>query len=420
MDTAFYLLGNIVYTYIMYMFSNIFFDKEKTNGSLEFLLYLGYYIIHSTLHLTINNPIANTLSSLLPFFAITFIYKSSILKKVLATSASYVIAQLLEIFIFIAFDILKIESIYKQDFIYFVLLLSIVNLLSRFFSPQHKKAGTFTTDLPLVYYITIIFVPLGSIMVISFLKLNLSTFVVATFLLFINVDIYYLYDRLISYYAKKHENEIYKNQRSAYINELKNMERSQLQTRLLKHDMDNHILKMQHLLKNHEYEKLEEYLSETKSFIETDEKIIDCGNASIDGMLNYKLSHLKGMNVETDFNISVPSDIQISDFDLNIVLANLLDNSLEAIERLPDNDSKKLSIDISCKQGYFKMIIGNTFDGSVLQKGKTNKKDSTNHGIGLIGVERTVKKYDGSMKTEISEDWFEVSLLMYESAAVVN
>lgn len=420
MDKVLFIFGNIVNTYIMYMYSNIFFNKEKTNKLLEFFLYVGYYAIHTAAFLIIDNSFVNTIASLLPFFAITFIYKSSILKKVLATSASFIIGLTLEVIIFIVFDILNIDSMLSQDVIYFVLLLSIVNLLSRFFSPQRKKTAVFETDLPIIYYITIIFVPLGSIILTYFSPLNLLTFFTSIFLLFINVDIYYLYDRLISFYAKKHENEIYKNQKSAYINELRNMERAQLKTKLLKHDMDNHILKMQHLLKTQEYGKLEEYLSEMSSFIESDEKIIDCGNASIDGMLNYKLSHLKEMNVETKFNISVPSDIKISDFDLNIVLANLLDNSLEAIERLSDSYSKKLSIDISCKQGYFKMSIGNTFDGSAFEKGKTNKKDSTNHGIGLIGVERTVKKYDGFMKTEISDDWFEVSLMMYESALIVN
>lgn len=420
MDTVFYLFGNMVYVYIMYMFTNIFFDKEKTNRVLEFFLYVGYYIIHIAVFMRVKSTPLNAVASVLPFIGITFIYRSSILKKILVASVFHFIALLLETFVFILFDLLKIDSFYSQDLIYFSLLLAIVNLLSRFFSVKRKNVSVFEAKLPVIYYITLFFVPCASIIIGLFARIDLLSLVTAIVLLFINVDIYYLYNRMVSFFAKKHENEMYKSQTQAYINELRNMKQSQMQIKQLKHDMNNHILKMQYLLKKHEYKKLEEYLSETQSFNEAGKKIIDCGNDSIGVMLNYKLSNLKETNVEADFNIAVPSEIKISDFDLNVVLGNLLDNSLEAMERLSENERKRLSIDISCKQGVFKMIIGNTFDGSTFTKGKTNKNDSANHGIGLISVERTIKKYDGFMKTEISDDWFEVCLMMYESEVLVN
>ncbi len=58
------------------------------------------------------------------------------------------------------------------------------------------------------------------------------------------------------------------------------------------------------------------------------------------------------------------------------------------------------------------MYFGNTFDGIMPEDG-SRKRDHENHGLGLKSVERIVHKYGGDMRAKVSDNWYEISLIMY-------
>ena len=78
-----------------------------------------------------------------------------------------------------------------------------------------------------------------------------------------------------------------------------------------------------------------------KSSTAADKKLIDSGNDLIDSMLNYKLARLHD-NIEQKYDIVVPKDLSFTEFDLNVIIGNLADNALEALEQLPADEPKKL------------------------------------------------------------------------------
>lgn len=42
------------------------------------------------------------------------------------------------------------------------------------------------------------------------------------------------------------------------------------------------------------------------------------------------------------------------------------------------------------------------------------KNDEINHGIGLKSVQNIAEKYGGILKTDVADNWFETSVIMYE------
>ncbi len=413
MTTAFYLFSNLFHIYAMYLFSNVFFDKKNINKALEILLYGVYYSLNSCAFLLYHNWLLTLLSNLLPFLGITFLYKSQISKKITATVAIYIVAMACDIFVMAIQNLLGINSMFfSEGFVSNIVFLTAINFITHFF---FKKENVYA-KLSIMYYITFLFVPLGSIIIGYFVAVNLNavSLISSVILFLINADIFYLYDSLIAMLSQKHENKLIEQQNEAYQNQLNLMQQSQLTIRCLKHDMDNHILKMQDLLNKADYEQLKTYLSDTRAYIDIESKIIDSGNETVDSILNYKLPKLNSMNVEKNYKITLPQSLWVSSFDMNIVLGNLIDNSIEALAQLPVDEYKKFKINISYQQGYIRIIIGNTFDGVVIEGKRTNKKDNLNHGIGLKSVEKAVEKYGGLLKTEISDKWFEASVILYE------
>ena len=113
--------------------------------------------------------------------------------------------------------------------------------------------------------------------------------------------------------------------------------------------------------------------------------------------LKEDLARDKGIHMEIHCTHS--SDIGIADIDICSILGNLLDNAIEACEKI-DTPDRKIVVDIHEKAGFLIVKITNSITEltPVIKKiGFTSKTDTANHGIGLRMVERICTKYDGRL-----------------------
>ena len=415
MTTAFYLFSNIFHIYGVFLFSKISNRKHNVNKLLEFCLYIAYYILNSLCFLLFHNPIINLVSNAIPFFIITLFDRKSdknqLWDKLLLTFAMIVVTVVCDLFVSGINILLHTDSIFfSQGFVANILFISLTGFAVQKMKAKNEKY----VNLPAMYYLTMIFVPLVSIFLgyYTYLTLDYASLIVSVLLMLINIDIYYLYDKLLDTFYEKNINDLVRQQNQAYLNQLNLIQKTQLNIRCLNHDMNNHILRMQNYLEDEKYDDLKEYLSNIKEYVTVQEKISDSGNDEVDSLLNFKLRVLKSMNVDYKIRLSIPEHIDISSFDMSIIIGNLIDNSLEALNRIDDN--RKLSVEIIYSKGYLKMKITNTFDGIVLDNYKTRKTDAENHGMGLISVRQIVEKYNGLMEMEVNGNQFTAMVIMYE------
>lgn len=410
MQTLFYLFSNLFHIYGMYMFANVFFQERSRSRKLEAAIYTAYFAINSGAYLLFHNWAITLASNILPFFAITFLYKEGMIRRVLNVAAIYAITMGCDVLVMTLQNMMHIESaVFSEGFATSLVIIAAADLSNKCLHMKKDILGR----TPAMYYVTLLFVPLGSIFIAYFAAkgLNAVSLITAVILLLINIDIFYLYDNVIDLFSERCEREVMESQNKAIQNQLEVVQQSQLRIRCLKHDMDNHFLRLKDLIEKEKYAEALEYLETVKSSTAADKKLIDSGNDLIDSMLNYKLARLHD-NIEQKYDIVVPKDLSFTEFDLNVIIGNLADNVLEALEQLPADEPKKLEISIRYKQGYLKVYFGNTFDGIMPEDG-SRKRDHENHGLGLKSVERIVHKYGGDMRAKVSDNWYEISLIMY-------
>lgn len=394
----------------MYMFANVFFQERSRSRKLEAALYTAYFAINSGAYLLFHNWAITLPSNILPFFAITFLYKEGMIRRVLNVAAIYAITMGCDVLVMTLQNMMHIESaVFSEGFATSLVIIAAADLSNKCLHMKKDILG----KTPAMYYVTLLFVPLGSIFIAYFAAkgLNAVSLITAVILLLINIDIFYLYDNVIDLFSERCEREVMESQNKAIQNQLDVVQQSQLRIRCLKHDMDNHLLRLKDLIEKEKYAEALEYLETVKSSTAADKKLIDSGNDLIDSMLNYKLARLHD-NIEQKYDIVVPKDLSFTEFDLNVIIGNLADNVLEALDQLPADEPKKLEISIRYKQGYLKVYFGNTFDGIMPEDG-SRKRDHENHGLGLKSVERIVHKYGGDMRAKVSDNWYEISLIMY-------
>lgn len=164
--------------------------------------------------------------------------------------------------------------------------------------------------------------------------------------------------------------------------------------REFRHDYKNHMICLQSLLNNKQYD---EALSYVKSI--TNQEILNSnkffsGNQIADAILTDKNELAQKNNCKIIFDGSVSDEISVSN--LCTILSNALDNSIEACSKI-DSDETQI-IDVKCVASELIQIIRisnpNPDNNAVTE---TSKADRKNHGFGLSNIRRTVERMDGQM-----------------------
>lgn len=97
-----------------------------------------------------------------------------------------------------------------------------------------------------------------------------------------------------------------------------------------------------------------------------------------------------------------------------MILANLLDNAIEAASRVVVN--REISVKIEEVAYGMVLVIRNTFCGELLHADGdliTTKENKEDHGLGFENVKYAVSKYNGIIQRRSGENIFQVSVVLY-------
>jgi len=150
-------------------------------------------------------------------------------------------------------------------------------------------------------------------------------------------------------------------------------------------------------VKNADYDKIIEFLENSSRELEERFVKFNTGNLVIDTLItNYStIAEMEKIPFYTEIKID-KDDISINDYDLCIVLGNLLDNSLNAahdwFSKYGEYAGFEISVRLFTKGNFLIIHIHNTIADSSQEK---TPKDDLYHGYGLTNVEKIVKKYSG-------------------------
>ncbi len=410
-ENIIYATTNIFRIYCFYRFAQFWFKKKNFSQGAEYCLYLLYFIINTVCHIAFHNPLINMITNIIPFFLITYLYQSKNYIRIITTLMIYAVCLLTDAVVYSTAQLMKIDSVVITSGIASTIMLLCTELMIERFIQYRKHQ-----KIIFKHILTILVVPLGSI-VIGIFTMQPEQFdsepeVIMTecfILLVMNAMVFVFYDMTGKVYQQQKLRTILENQNKAYANQIKLINQSQSRIKYLKHDLKNHLLKIRTLAQNGECDKILEYTDEAQKYIMIPEKYVESGNNGIDSILNLKLyeADISGVSVKTE--ISVPTELDISDFDINIILGNLLDNSLNA---LSECEEKKLYVKIKYDSGAMYIIIKNTFSNASSQKRKKSH-DNDEHGLGLLSVENTIKKYSGFSEFSGKDSVYTAKIVLY-------
>lgn len=190
--------------------------------------------------------------------------------------------------------------------------------------------------------------------------------------------------------------------------------RSRIETdskiRRFRHDYKNHLFCIKSLVQAKQYDEATEYINEITSDDGSSAMKIDSGNYLADAILCDKAEKAKANQIEFAFSGLIPAT-GIANSDLCTILANALDNAVEACLNSSPELKRRIAVDCKSVKNCFFLSIENTSE-KVNFPLKTTKTDGSNHGFGMLSMEKTVAKYKGILETAYSDNVFKLSIQM--------
>lgn len=196
--------------------------------------------------------------------------------------------------------------------------------------------------------------------------------------------------------------EVYMESLESFCNEMQQRIEA---TRRYRHDLRGYIQTLEALLgTNSENEEVKQYIEEQKkkhSELKTSEL---CSDDFIDTIVRVKRDECERKGISLEVNISDGDYSGMEEMDKVCLITNLLDNAIEATERLSQKELPKI---------YIKMEVRNNQMGIYMENGlakdeefsfHTKKLDKRNHGLGTVIIQQVLDKYDGARSLAVDKE----------------
>ncbi|EOS43653.1 hypothetical protein C809_03771 [Lachnospiraceae bacterium MD335] len=192
--------------------------------------------------------------------------------------------------------------------------------------------------------------------------------------------------------------------------------------RKVRHEMKNHMANIKGLAGAGEYGEIEDYVRRMDETMQELEYKYVTGNAVTDVIINDKCRRAEKVGIRFDADFRYGGEIPV--FDLGIILNNLLDNAIEACEKL-ESGKGFIRLMLKRKKQFLLLEVENCFDGTVpvqtdgglalpTTKQSTLPGIITEHGIGLENVRDVAERYFGGVNIKVKGDVFHVTVMLQQ------
>lgn len=180
------------------------------------------------------------------------------------------------------------------------------------------------------------------------------------------------------------------------------------QIRVWQHDMKQHLNCMNDMLRKNDVSEAVKYLEKLTDSVKGTYLRISSGNYIADAVLSSKISVALEHGVAFECKASLPENLPIDDVDFCSMLSNVLENALEACERITDKPFIRCNVEKIKSQLIIE--VENSSDGNYKKNGNVfeSLKEKGMHGIGLRHTQSIIEKYEGLCSINAEENIFKI------------
>ncbi len=187
----------------------------------------------------------------------------------------------------------------------------------------------------------------------------------------------------------------------------------QEENKKFRHDVKNQILCLHELISINP-DDAKKMLVELNQSIESKGVLFNTGNSTLDVVLSLKYMQAKNSKISMDISVNSSSEIPLSDADCCNLFSNILDNALEATEKMPTS-RQEIQLKLAKNEHYFVIRCENPFEGEITPSdggflSKKRKFKSTGYGLQIVND--IVKRNRGEINISTENQTFVMTILL--------
>lgn len=371
-----------------------------------FLLSAYYNNVHNSdrMYVTVSVSFITT-------FLLSFLHDSSLKPRLFVSLTFQAYATISEVIVFLSFSCFP-ENVYESlmsDDIYGtacskIVLFIMINITLLFWRRKEINAS-------LQYSLLVLIMPILSLMLLTIIPFQNSAgtgqavvkVISMIGVLFANVTNYILLENVLKVNELQQVELQQKKQLEYQTAKYQQISTVYRNSRKLIHDMKKHFFFISHCVENKEYDAVTPYINNAIQDIEQSHNKVNTGNLVIDAFVSNHMTIAEQENIEflSDIQISA-NQIEIRDYDLSVVLGNLLDNALYACRKVETPLPRHISVQIFTTSMELVIHIANSVSPS--HRETMEEKEDLYHGFGTKNVESIVGYYMGTYTHYIEQE----------------
>lgn len=400
----------------------IFFENRCIDTRLMYIAYAARFFLSVGISYIELYSLVSAAIALSSIFLISLCYSGSLPKRLIISVLIYMCSFTAEVIVAMAVGLSSFDAFGKveQGSVFLNLIIEFIFWLISLIVHKFKNLrGNLPIPKPFLIAIVVIPSSLICLEIIIFSQKILNNMMARISLVCLTASLFiliYLYDSLSAMFRERTEAAVTLSEKEYYLQQSVLLKEKYEELRQYRHDMKNRMVVMQQMIKENQYDKVLEYTGEIADKLSQTLTYSNTGNVALDSVINYKLTRAAKSNILVESNVVIPEDISLDEDDMIVILGNLLDNAIEAVNRIETDVKKYIYMDIDFEMGSLWICIKNSYDNKLyVQENRfvTWKKDKTMHGIGLQSTESIVQKYNGLMEFSTEENLFVVDILLY-------
>ena len=229
-----------------------------------------------------------------------------------------------------------------------------------------------------------------------------------------NIVVFYLINDIVEREMKIHENKVFQIQARDQLEMYKSISENFDNQKRKTHEYKNQISCIESLLDKKQYSKLEEYVKKINGSLNNEPDAINTNNVIVNAILNTKYHEADAKGIVFVFRVNDLSGLKIKDEDVVTILANLLNNAIEACVTCAEK--KVIKLKFVKEDNRVIIAVKNTFNYDIVYENgeiqSTKMSNVEEHGVGIKNVLKIIEKYDGSYVIEDKNREFFFSIII--------
>lgn len=403
------ILFIIFAVYLFFYYFDIFLKRRKRTvlSMIGLVIFMAWQFEMSSVNLlpAYGNIIVTIITTL---FAVAQIYEGKFWNKCIFTIAFNAIWMLIEtisgnILLTYCCEFTDLQALGTLgSFTSKIVFMIAITALKRVFTKDEIK------ELPVRYSFMLVLIPIGSIYIMNNIfmlgyklhsnRANIQSAVTAVILLGVNVLVFYIYIKLADDLQLRRMTSVYEQQLDLCERHQQERELSILRLRDMRHNMKNNLVSILAYAENGDNEKIIRFVNEImeEGGIKTS-TVTNSGNIVIDSLIGYWYVEAKKVGIDFSVNLNIPMEMPFRGADICLILGNLLENAVEAVQKA--EGKKYIRLHMKYDKNNLLLFVENNYKGVLIKtkdkRLKSTKTDAENHGVGLSSVYRIAAKYHG-------------------------